>query len=173
MTDYTELVNELRYCKNDAYCSICSRYEQSRCFETLHNDAAAAIEKMAKHITEMHELVTVLQIDRGQFESEVKEWRRLNKENLLPDRRQLHWVSVEEPPRDGQECIIAYSGPTDWIYEHATYHSDLNEALEEDVFIEGTDGFIVDEDVGYARHGLFKYWMPLPEPPQEVQDGTE
>lgn len=76
------------------------------------------------------------------------------------------WHRVEEPPRDGQECIVAYSGPTDWIYEHATYHSDLNKALEEDIFIDGTDGFIVDGDVGYARHGVFKYWMPI-EPPKE------
>lgn len=75
------------------------------------------------------------------------------------------WHRVEEPPRDGQECIVAYSGPTDWIYEHATYHSDLNKALEEDIFIEGTDGFIVDGDVGYARHS-FNYWMPI-EPPGE------
>ena len=75
------------------------------------------------------------------------------------------WHRVEEPPKDGQECIVAYSGPTDWIYEHATYHSDLNKALEEDIFIEGTDGFIVDGDVGYARHS-FNYWMPI-EPPKE------
>ena len=76
------------------------------------------------------------------------------------------WHRVEEEPRDGQECIVAYLGPTDWIYEHATYHSDLNKALEEDIFIEGTDGFIVDGCVGHARHGLFKYWMPI-EPPKE------
>lgn len=76
------------------------------------------------------------------------------------------WHRAEEEPRDGQECVIAYLGPTDWIYEHATYHSDLNKALEDDIFIEGTDGFIVDSDVGYARHGLFKYWMPI-EPPKE------
>lgn len=76
------------------------------------------------------------------------------------------WHRVEEPPKDGQECVVAFLGPTDWIYEHATYYSDLNPALEEDVFIEGTDGFIVDGNVGYARHGLFKYWMPI-EPPQE------
>lgn len=75
------------------------------------------------------------------------------------------WHRVEEPPRDGQECIVAYSGPTDWIYEHATYHSDLNKALEEDIFIDGTDGFIVDGDVGYDRHS-FNYWMPI-EPPKE------
>ena len=43
---YEELIKGLRYCKDDAYCSICSRYEQSRCFETLHNDAAAAIEAL-------------------------------------------------------------------------------------------------------------------------------
>ena len=76
-----------------------------------------------------------------------------------------HWVRCEEPPKDGQECLVAYSGPTDWIYEHATYHSDLNKALEEDIFIDGTDGFIVDGDVGYARHS-FNYWMPI-EPPKE------
>ncbi len=75
------------------------------------------------------------------------------------------WHRVGEKPRDGQECIVAYSGPTDWIYEHATYHSDLNKALEEDIFIDGTDGFIVDGDVGYARHS-FNYWMPI-EPPKE------
>lgn len=81
------------------------------------------------------------------------------------------WHRVDErlPPRNGQECIVAYSGPTDWIYEHATYHSDLNEALEEDIFIEGTDGFIVDGDVGYARHS-FNYWMPI-EPPKEDNNG--
>lgn len=77
------------------------------------------------------------------------------------------WHRVEEPPKDGQECLVAYSGPTDWIYEHATYHSDLNKALEEDIFIDGTDGFIVDGDVGYDRHS-FNYWMPI-EPPT----GTE
>jgi hypothetical protein len=75
------------------------------------------------------------------------------------------WHRVEEKPMDGQECIVAHEGPTDWIYEHATYHSDLNKALEEDIFIEGTDGFIVDGDVGYARH-RFNYWMPI-EPPKE------
>ena len=78
------------------------------------------------------------------------------------------WHRVEESPRDGQECIVAYSGPTDWIYEHATYHSDLNKALEEDIFIAGTDGFIVGGYVGYARHGLFNYWMPI-EPPKGVE----
>lgn len=78
------------------------------------------------------------------------------------------WHRVGEKPRDGQECIVAYLGPTDWIYEHATYRSDLNKALEEDIFIDGTDGFIVDGDVGYARHS-FNYWMPI-EPPKEVQD---
>ena len=77
------------------------------------------------------------------------------------------WRRVEaELPKDGQECIVAYLGPAYWIYEYATYHSDLNKALEEDIFIDGTDGFITDGDIGYARHGLFKYWMPI-EPPKE------
>ena len=55
MSDYAELIKELRYCKDDAYCSICSRYEQGRCFETLHNDAAAAIEDLQTDIKRLKE----------------------------------------------------------------------------------------------------------------------
>lgn len=43
-------------------------------------DAAAAIEDMAKHITEMHERVTVLQIARGELEAEVKKAAKCNPE---------------------------------------------------------------------------------------------
>ena len=43
-----------------------------RCVNRMASDAAAAIEDMAKHITEMHERVTVLQIARGELEAKVK-----------------------------------------------------------------------------------------------------
>lgn len=79
MTNYEELVE-----------ALLSASTVSTAWEKLMLDAAAAIEDMAKHITEMHERVTVLQIDRGHLETEVKEWRRLNNENLLPKRGE--WV---------------------------------------------------------------------------------
>ena len=58
-------------------------------------DAAAAIEDMAKHITEMHERVTVLQIARGELEAEVK--------RLEPKRGE--WVGVS-PTVDTVQCSI-------------------------------------------------------------------
>ena len=88
MTDYSELVKALR-CKRDD-CEGCDlaffdKDEGWMCqYAAKDDDAADAIEEMAKHITEMHERVTVLQIDRGHLETEVKELRRLNNENLLP-----------------------------------------------------------------------------------------
>lgn len=96
MTDYSELVKALRHCTDNepsnGDCWNCP-YQGEKC-HTLLSDAAAAIEDMAKHITEMHERVTVLQIDRGHLETEVKEWRRLNNENLLPKRGK--WLNVTD-----------------------------------------------------------------------------
>lgn len=64
MTDYTELIERLRSCSRQG-----TRYGIA---VVTMADAAAAIEDMAKHITEMHERVTVLQIARGELEAEVK-----------------------------------------------------------------------------------------------------
>ena len=92
MTDYTELVNELRYCKNDAYCSICSRYEQSRCFETLHNDAAAAIEGLVEsvHIRDKH--LDELNHHIWKLEAEVAELKRVNKEIFEDLPKRGKWI---------------------------------------------------------------------------------
>lgn len=77
MTDYTELVKALRCCGKDLMpgerCKdSCPYGDIALCLPKLKLDAAAAIEDMAKHITEMHERVTVLQIARGKLEAEVK-----------------------------------------------------------------------------------------------------
>ena len=61
MDNHEQLVKALR-----------SASQVSTAWEKLMLDAAAAIEDMAKHITEMHERVTVLQIARGELEEEVK-----------------------------------------------------------------------------------------------------
>lgn len=106
MTDYSELVKALRYCGNfterEGCDESCEYFNDMDCPKRIMSDAAAAIEDMAKHITEMHERVTVLQIDRGHLETEVKEWRRLNNENLLPKRGE--WVRVEDGESYHYEC---------------------------------------------------------------------
>lgn len=74
--NYEELVKALRYCaeSGDFNCNKdCPMYPNyPKCLTKMDMDAAAAIEDMAKHITEMHERVTVLQIARGELEAEVK-----------------------------------------------------------------------------------------------------
>lgn len=74
MTNYSELVKALRYCSDNepknGDCFDCP-YDGEVC-HTMLSAAAYAIEDMAKHITEMHERVTVLQIDRGELEAEVE-----------------------------------------------------------------------------------------------------
>lgn len=76
MTDYTKLVEALRerqglLCYGEGACpENCELLMNHGCYTKLHMDAAAAIEDMEKHITEMHERVTVLQIARGELERE-------------------------------------------------------------------------------------------------------
>lgn len=92
-----ELVKALRHCVSDekgvTKCAGCPYYPDiTGCMDRLHTDAAAAIEDMAKHITEMHERVTVLQIARGELEAEVK--------RLEPKRGE--WVEENRRPRSSQ-----------------------------------------------------------------------
>lgn len=74
MTDYSELVKALRCCipNPPEKCVGCTyNIGNNECaVRRMMLDAAAAIEDMAKHITEMHERVTVLQIARGELERE-------------------------------------------------------------------------------------------------------
>lgn len=55
MTDYSELVKALRYCKVD-YCSSClgcpmyADYDGSGCINEMHDSAAAAIEALVKRV---------------------------------------------------------------------------------------------------------------------------
>ena len=80
MTDYTKLIRSLRNCSNNR-CTPCDcgwfdKYQvDESCKEIIMWKAAAAIEDMAKHITEMHERVTVLQIARVELEAEVEKER--------------------------------------------------------------------------------------------------
>ena len=75
------------------------------------------------------------------------------------------WVRCEEKPKDRQECFVAYKGPLGFIYESAIFYDDLNSGLYEDIFEDGTSGFVLGGEVGYALTSM-DYWMPI-EPPRE------
>ena len=55
MTDYTELIKELRYCVDgDEECAGCKRYGQMGCDVYLMEEAADAIEELLKAAKKMH-----------------------------------------------------------------------------------------------------------------------
>lgn len=168
MQSYTDLIKALRRCdmKQGCFNANC-RYSVGKYFcdmDKVHKDAAAAIEDMAKHIAEMHERVTVLQIDRGHLETEVKELRRLNNENLLPKRRHPHWVSVEERfPEPNIQCLVRDDDNNCAV---GYYRQDAR-AWDSPFFgwVERDDEYYEDGDL--CRIGKVVAWMPLPEPPKE------
>ena len=163
-SNYEQLVKALRCCISNPpeTCVGCTyNIGNNECaVRMMMHDAAAAIEDMAKHITEMHERVTVLQIDRGHLETEMKEWRRLNNENLLPKRRQPHWVSVfDDLPRHNAVVVVS-DGKRSW--DVGQYHF-LFKADDRTIW-------------WWKKHTTRKvlWWMykedALPQPPQEVQE---
>lgn len=104
MTDYKKLIEALRCEGMSKRCDTCT-YGYRLCpdserndachVEQILDDAAAAIEDMANHITEMHERVTVLQIARGKLEEEVDALKHdiaraiQNNVNLLSEFQQI------------------------------------------------------------------------------------
>ena len=75
------------------------------------------------------------------------------------------WHRVEEKPKDGQRCFVAYKGPVGFIYDYAVFHNDVNKALDDDLYEDGTAGFVCGSEDGFYRT-VCDYWMPI-EPPKE------
>ena len=60
----------------------------------------------------------------------------------------------DEKPKDKQECFVAFKGPLGFIYDHGRFYDELNSGLDEDTFEDGTSGFVLDGDVGYALESI-------------------
>lgn len=164
--NYEEQVKALRHCmtKEDGItiCAPCPYYGKGiECENVLHTDAAAAIEALQAEVKR-------LELDNEDYEYEH---RRLKGEIEALQAKvdilkvsgreayfeglsaQPHWVSVEdEIPEDGEWAIFT-NGKVITV-----------ERLKHDAY-----------DHFYPPSKLFNfedatYWMPLPEPPQEVQD---
>lgn len=94
-----------------------------------------------------------------ELQAEVEERTRVNMELLedLPKYGEqiAHWVSVEErlPEKNGAYLVFMGYGHN-WIWF-------------KDIFMDGK--FMADTCA--LKGAKVDYWMPLPEPPMEVQDG--
>ena len=159
MQSYTDLIKALRHCIDpDTACDGCPLSgNNGLCADMLYRDAAAAIEdlqalyrQMDKRNTDLHNEGYDVGYWAGKRDAEAA---------------QPHWVSVEQPPKDKQECFVAFKGPLGFVYDTGRFYDDLNSGLDEDIFEDGTSGFVLGGEVGYAL-GSIDYWMPI-EPPQE------
>ena len=202
MTNYTELIHALRYCANRDRpdCSVCEYEAASSCKDILKLDAAAAIEELDAEETRLLLLTSDLQDkvveleeqlndadvaaedDRRQIEelqAEVKDLKRVNME-LFEDLPKygdkiLHWVSVEERLPNVDEKVLVFAvGKLDGFIGDTvialTSMSDTNwlnhhKKVDKPYWLDPWQYFLTDYRI--------THWMPLPEPPQEVQDGTE
>ena len=148
MAEYEELIKALRHCmtKEDGItiCEPCPFYCTGiDCENVLHTDAAAAIEALEAENKTLHQHIEDL---NGAFriESEARQ---------KAEAGQPHWVSVEEPPKGNgafAACCV-YDGKIYWF--KAIY----------------LDGKWLREMDGVELP--VNYWMEIPQPPQEVQDG--
>lgn len=153
MTNYTERVKALRHCADGSSirdCADCEYELYDDCTERLIKDAAAEIEELQAKISELGESYSA---------------------NLVAAQNaQPHWVSVEdELPEPNIQCLVR---DDDCNYAVGYYRQDVK-AWDSPFFgwVERDDEYYEDGDL--CRIGKVVAWMPLPEPPQEVQDGSK
>lgn len=147
-----ELVKALRHCmaKEDGItiCEPCPYYGNGiECENVLHTDAAAAIEDLQAKISELGESYSA---------------------NLVAAQNaQPHWVSVEnELPEPNIQCLVRDDDNNCAV---GYYRQDVK-AWDSPFFgwLERDDEYYEDGDL--CRIGKVVAWMPIPEPPQEVQE---
>lgn len=185
--DYTSLIKEvnipelIKVLRNYSEVAITAAVGKLVC------DAANAVEALSNENAILHQqfkdLNEAFRIEskaRQKAEAEVKQAAKRNAElhaelekwvSAAEKSAQPHWVSVkDEKPKDKQECFVAFKGPLGFIYDHGRFYDELNSGLDEDTFEDGTSGFVLDGDVGYALESI-DYWMSIK--PQEVQDADK
>ena len=151
-----ELVKALRICSSELNCGDCPLlYRDSCSSDQMMRDAAAAIEELQDKISELGESYSA---------------------NLVAAQNaQPHWVSVEERLPNVDEKVLVFAiGKLDGFIGDTvialTSMSDTNwlnhhEKVDKPYWLDPWQYFLTDYRI--------THWMPLPEPPQEVQDGQE
>ena len=147
MTDYTELIRSLKACEHDECyperCDWFGKYQVDlRCKNILLANAAAAIEELQAEIRESMQKC-----------AECSKWN------------EPHWVSVEDELPDNKMWVLVWHTG----YQTAKKAKFIRDVAPEFIFDGGGGAWQLD---GWSdNEGHVTHWMPLPEPPQEVQDG--
>lgn len=147
MSQYAELVKALRETATfTKFDDLLSKREQK--LESLAFDAAAAIEALQADNDILHQHIEDL---NEAFRSESLARQKA-------EAAQPHWVSVEDELPDDDYIVLLCN---DVMFVHCAFYNSLNRKW----YIANNtdyDSWTWEPDA--------MYWMPLPEPPQEVQE---
>ena len=180
MAEYAELIRALQHCSEaDDACATCQRWMAHdewgiKCKGRLISDAAAAIEELQADIKACRTLSKCRL--QGWKESELfceEQAKTLESVDVLNksylerirklEQKLPHWVSVDtalpetfkfvlvcnDENRYGVAQYVGDDGLAPWQIAYCLYDVDIWDDKEQ---------------------GPIRYWMPLPEPPQEVQE---
>ena len=82
MTDYTKLVEVLRYCKMESLCGECKLFETNDCLNVLHDDAAAAIEELQAELVGSKDAIRILKHNLEMKKPKRGEWIRVQEVDI-------------------------------------------------------------------------------------------
>ena len=150
---YDELVKALRHCIDpDTTCDGCPRGgNNGLCADMLYREAADAIEALQAEVESLDESCKKQLLAMASHVAELQA-------------TQPHWVSVEdELPDDRIWVLVWHTG-----YKTAKKAKFIRYITPEFLFDGGGGAWQLD---GWSdNEGHVTHWMPLPEPPQEVQE---
>lgn len=172
MSDYTELVRKMRTCIGDKKCfeKECRYWSELGCMDgNICCDAAAAIEALEaenkaydKAIKDTMEGLHAKNDRIHELQDKISELGETYSANIVAlQNAQPHWVSVKEalPTCDGEYLVCVD------VLGKSVYAARWFRAIRNN--IPGESGWS-------GKFGVIKnkvtHWMPLPEPPQEVQE---
>ena len=143
MTDYSELVKALQWCAKPIPCS------KTECPRKNTDEDCAC------HV--LHDAAAAIE--------ELQAYNKELSEELIEAQAKSHWISADIPPKNPNEGVRA-----EFL---VCLENGCVRTLLYEFGYSAPDGYAPLFDEGWHKTWRpVKYWMPLPEPPQEVQDGT-
>ena len=83
----------------------------------------------------------------------------------------MEWISARTPPNDEGEYLVYVRWNNHDFFHIASYSHDLSELSKECFGEERRGGFYcVDDEMWYFEYDDVTHWMPLPDPPEEIQE---
>lgn len=166
MTDYTELLELLRYCSSKSGCIGCKLSEAYDCTADLTRDAAAAIEALEAKVADYEDTLKWHQKEFAELRAMIDdansrlEVGKAGNKFTLNATEQPHWVSVFDDLPRHNAIVVVSDGKRSW--DVGQYH------------------FLFKDDDRtiwwWKKHTTKKvlWWMykedALPQPPQEAQE---